>query len=163
MVIIAAIALSSLLLALWLAVRLRRMEQGYRTFLTGRDGASLEGALRRFVEQVCQIEAAQRKLEESQARLQADLRCHVQHVSLIRFNAFRETGGDQSFVMALADAEGNGAVVTSLHSRDVTRIYAKPVARWGSLYPLTSEEQEALRGAQRNGTPGGAARLDKGE
>ena len=51
----------------------------------------------------------------------------VQHVGLVRYNPFQETGGDQSFALALLDKRGDGVVVSSLHSRSVTRFYAKPV------------------------------------
>jgi hypothetical protein len=67
---------------------------------------------------------------------------------MVRFNPFRETGGDQSFALAMADADGNGAVISSLHSRDATRIYAKPLTAWQSSYPLTDEEQTAIQRSQ---------------
>jgi len=70
---------------------------------------------------------------------------HLQKYSLVRFNPFGDTGGDQSFTMSLLNAEGEGFVVTSLHSRDVTRVYAKEVRQKnGKTSTLSKEETEAI-------------------
>ena len=73
---------------------------------------------------------------------------HIQHLGFMRFNPFRETGGDQSFVLALADGHGNGTVISTLHNRELTRVYAKPLAAWQSTYPLTDEEQQTIEKAR---------------
>ncbi|MFH0937115.1 MAG: DUF4446 family protein [Candidatus Daviesbacteria bacterium] len=52
---------------------------------------------------------------------------HLQKVSLKRYNPYQDTGGDQSFSVALLDGKNNGIVITSLHSRSGTRVFAKPV------------------------------------
>ncbi len=68
----------------------------------------------------------------------------MQRVAVLRFNPFRDAGGDQSFALALADDDGNGFVISSLHGRDVTRMYGKPLVAWDSVYPLTDEEKQAI-------------------
>jgi hypothetical protein len=68
----------------------------------------------------------------------------VQGVGLVRFRAFQDTGGDQSFALALADGEGNGVVISALYGRGATRIYAKPVQGWLSPKTLSDEEKQAL-------------------
>jgi len=73
----------------------------------------------------------------------------VQGVGLVRFRAFQDTGGDQSFALALADGEGNGVVVSALYGRGATRIYAKPVEGWLSPKPLSEEEEAALGEARQ--------------
>ena len=72
----------------------------------------------------------------------------MQRLGFLRFNPFRDAGGDQSFALALADQEGNGFVMSSLHSRDVTRVYGKPLVGWESIYPLTDEEKQAIEKAK---------------
>lgn len=66
-----------------------------------------------------------KRLEESQK----DSLKHVQKVALLRYNPFEDVGGDQSFTVALLNKEGNGAVITSLHNRSGTRVFAKNVVR----------------------------------
>jgi hypothetical protein len=65
-------------------------------------------------------------------------------VGFLRFNPFRDAGGDQSFALALADQDGKGVVMSSLYGRDGTRVYGKPLAGWESPYPLTDEERSVI-------------------
>ncbi len=80
--------------------------------------------VRQTTERVQELDGLARGLERSGRR-------HMQRVGFLRFNPFRDAGGDQSFALALADGEGNGFVVSSLHSRDVTRVYGKPLVGMG--------------------------------
>jgi hypothetical protein len=79
--------------------------------------------------------------------LERDMRHAVQRVGLVRFNPFEDTGGNQSFAVALLDANDDGFVVSSLHARQGTRIYAKAVARGRAEAALSDEEAEALQRA----------------
>jgi len=75
---------------------------------------------------------------------------HIQKIGLIRFNPFADTGGNQSFSLALLDGEDNGLVISSLHSREVTRIYAKPIKRGKATeYQLSTEEIQAIKNARK--------------
>lgn len=71
----------------------------------------------------------------------------VQHVGLVRFDAFEDMGGHLSFAAAMLDGEGDGFVFSSINGRQETRIYAKPIERGASRYHLSEEEQEAIRRA----------------
>ncbi len=71
----------------------------------------------------------------------------IQKVGVIRYNPFADTGGDQSFAIALLDSLGNGVVLSSLHSRTDTRVFAKPVHSGRSKYQLSDEEQDAIKKA----------------
>jgi hypothetical protein len=89
-------------------------------------------------------------LIEGVKNLENEIVSHVQKVGLVRFNPFAETGGDQSFCLALLDANNSGVVVSSLHSRDATRVYAKPVkAGKEAGYALSEEEKRAIKGAKK--------------
>lgn len=72
----------------------------------------------------------------------------VQGIGAIRYNAFDGVGGDQSFSVALVDAEGHGAVLSGLHTGDDVRVYAKPLENWKSSYSLSENEQQALAKAR---------------
>lgn len=75
---------------------------------------------------------------------------HIQKISLVRFNPFKETGGDHSFCISLLDAKDNGVVLTTLHTRERTRIYAKAIKNGKGEFELSSEEKKALLKAQKN-------------
>lgn len=72
----------------------------------------------------------------------------VQKVEIIRYNPFQESGGDQSFSLALLDKNNNGVVITSLYGRDANRIFAKPVKEGRSTYSLSKEENKVLERAK---------------
>lgn len=74
---------------------------------------------------------------------------HIQKVGLVRFNPFRELGGDHSFSLAVLDAENTGIIITSLHTRDRTRVYMKDVKKGKSRFDLSVEEKKALENAEK--------------
>ncbi len=74
----------------------------------------------------------------------------IQHTSVVRYNPFRDTGGDQSFAAAFLDQRGDGVIISSLHSRTSTRVYAKPIVSGSSQFELTDEEMNALARAVRH-------------
>jgi hypothetical protein len=75
----------------------------------------------------------------------------VQRIGVVRFNPFEDTGSNQSFALALLDARGNGVVISSLHSRQATRVYLKQISGGRSETALSDEESEALRQAGADG------------
>jgi hypothetical protein len=94
--------------------------------------------------------AVARGLDEVAARtaiLEAAQRRSFQRVGLVRYNPFEETGGNQSFALALLDATGDGWVLSSLHARSGTRIYAKAIKAGRAESGLSAEETAAIRQA----------------
>lgn len=79
--------------------------------------------------------------------LQSQSKQSFQKFGLIRFNPYRNTGGDQSFALCLLNRLDKGIIITAIHGREGTRIYAKTVNHKGSDYELSSEEQQALNQA----------------
>lgn len=75
----------------------------------------------------------------------------IQRVGVVRFNAFPDVGGDQSFAIALLDNHGDGVVISSLQGRSENRVYAKPLKRWDSTYTLSDEEKQAIAMAYGRG------------
>lgn len=87
------------------------------------------------------------QFEKRYDKLERDGVSHMQKVGLVRFNPFKDTGGDQSFILSLVDAENTGVVISSLHTRTGTRWYAKGVIRGkGVEHELSKEEEKALSG-----------------
>ncbi|MBX3029378.1 MAG: DUF4446 family protein [Chloroflexi bacterium] len=71
----------------------------------------------------------------------------VRRFGIVRYNPFEDTGGNQSFALALLDDALNGVVITSLHARTGTRVYLRTIVRGASDTSLSAEETEALRQA----------------
>lgn len=89
------------------------------------------------------------KLKGDFAALQQKNIENLQKIAAIRFNPFNETGGNQSFSLAILDGNNCGIVISSLVSRNENRIYGKPIKNGASEFSLTDEEKEAIALAQK--------------
>jgi hypothetical protein len=128
----------------FLLARQQRLLGQYQQLMAGVSGGNLEEVLNEHVGQMRQAVADVAVLSQQARALEAAAHFHLQHVGVVRFNPFRDTGGDQSFALALADGRGHGVILSSLHTREVTRVYAKPLEEWESSYSLTEEERQAI-------------------
>ncbi len=91
-------------------------------------------------------------LESAAKYLAATGELHIQRIGIIRFNPFADTGGAQSFSIALLDGVDNGIVMTSLYGRSGNRWYVKELEGGkGKNHELSKEEQEAIKSATRGG------------
>lgn len=91
-------------------------------------------------------------LAETQSKVtgfESEGKLHVQKIGLVRFNPFKEVGGDHSFSLALLDGKNTGFVITGLHTRERTRVYLKGVVNGKSDLELSEEEKKALSSAQK--------------
>ena len=131
--------------------RLRRMQDQYNKLFTeeAAEDDNLAVALANLSARLSETNARTERLVARTEQIDATLAQTVQGVGLVRFRAFQDTGGDQSFALALTDGEGTGVVVSALYGRDATRIYAKPVQAWLSSKPLGEEEEQALAEARQ--------------
>ncbi|MFH1509922.1 MAG: DUF4446 family protein, partial [Candidatus Nealsonbacteria bacterium] len=84
--------------------------------------------------------------------LKKDQKFSIQKIGLIRFNPFKEVGGDQSFTLALLDKNNSGIAVTSLYSREGNRVYGKSIDNGTSEYVLSEEEKKAIEKAKQSNT-----------
>ena len=85
-----------------------------------------------------------KKLESELRVVDKKVELHIQKVGLIRFNPFSELGGDQSFTLALLNAEDTGILLTGLHTRERTRVYIKDINLGKSKHSLSNEEKKVL-------------------
>lgn len=127
-----------------LQARLRRMQSHYESLFSGGDDASLAVALENLASRLSETTARTERLVTRAEQIDAILAHAVQGMGLVRFRAFQDTGGDQSFALALVDGEGNGVIISALYGRGATRVYAKPVQGWLSPKALGEEEEKAL-------------------
>lgn len=146
-VVLAVVCLGLLIAVVVLVRRTSRLDRRLRGLTRGEDGRSLEAMLDAHLDKVYAVAREVDALAARSAVLEAVQRKAVQRVGLVRFNPFEDTGGNQSFALAMLDANGDGFVVSSLHARTLTRVYGKAVVGGKSEAALSDEESEALRQA----------------
>jgi hypothetical protein len=132
-------------------VRLGRIERRYRALMRGSGPTAVAMSLGEVIagqgEQIERNRASIDSLNVQARSIEERLSRSVQHVGFVRYNPFQDTGGDQSFAIALLDQHGDGVVFSSLHNRSLTRIYAKPVKGGASPLSLSDEEVQAVQQA----------------
>ncbi len=128
------------------SVRLGRAVRAYRDIVREPMGAtSLHDLLAGNADAVERASERMSEMETVHATLDQRTRRSIQHIGMVRFNPFEDTGSDQSFAIALLDDQRDGIVLSGLHGRANTRIFAKPVEAGASTNQLSDEESEAIR------------------
>jgi hypothetical protein len=134
-----------LVLLLVQSIRLSRAARRYRRLVGDGSGGTLASVLEEHVGRVNAVGDQLDHLRTLQDLLERRSRGSIQHVGLVRFNPFEDTGSDQSFALALLDEGRDGVVISSLHGRSNTRLFAKPVSGGESAHTLSDEELQAIR------------------
>jgi hypothetical protein len=147
----AAVGLVALVLAIVLAVKLRRLRADQRTVLGAageRDLVEHAARLERgFVELRDWVEDTAAGIETRMGAAEARIDGCVAHRALVRYDAYGELSGQQSSSLALLDAHRSGIVVSSIHHRDSARVYFKQIVAGESELELSPEEHEAVEQA----------------
>jgi hypothetical protein len=94
-----------------------------------------------------------RKLGQEIQVTRGELRETLQHLAVVRYDAFGDTGGKLSWSMALLDDKGDGVVLTSINSRADARTYAKEIRAFASEAKLSPEEEEAIETLRKEAGP----------
>jgi hypothetical protein len=132
-----------------LSVFLFRMIGHYNRLTYGVTKQVLKDILEEILKNQQGLQAQTIHLQQAINDLAGDGKLHIQKVGLVRFNPFSDTGGSQSFTLALLDGHDNGLVMTSLYARTGNRWYVKEVQGGkGKEYELSKEEQSAIHKAQ---------------
>ena len=139
----AAVALVSLVVAVLAWLALRRVRAAQLVLLGGGKGdlvdfaVSLQGRIDDLHKAVDEVAAAL-------ARVDRRVDDCVSKTSIVRYDAYQDTGGHQSASLALLDAGRTGVVVSAIQGRDYARIYVKELDRGRPSVALSPEEQEAV-------------------
>lgn len=124
-----------------------KLNRKFQAFMTGSDGASLE-------EKTAALFSDVRRLKEHDLRHKNDIQeitetlynCY-QKIGIVKYDAFREMGGQLSFSIAMLDQKDNGYIINSVHSANGCYVYTKEIENGQSAIELSEEEKDALQKA----------------
>ena len=132
----------------WLGVITVFIVKIYNTFLKLTKGVSQKDLLSILNDLIKKNAGQEKSISDLRGQveyLKSEGLKHIQKIGIVRYNPFSGTGGNQSFVLSLLDGQGNGFVITSLHSREATRVFAKPVKNSKEAgYEFSKEEIQAI-------------------
>lgn len=135
------------LVFLWILLfRFRKIKQQSEVFFSGRNGKDLESTILSQFKHLKKLDEETRELYDICEKIHNLASTGLYKVGYVRFNPFKDVGGDQSFAISLLDGKKNGIVLSSLFTREGTRVYSKPVIAGHPTkrYPFTEEEKKAI-------------------
>lgn len=145
---ILAMAVITILLVIGFIVmisKLTSINKKYKNFLNKLgNGKNIEEDLENYMYRVERVEKQNAEITTYIKNLDEDLTKCIQKVGIVRYNAFKDTGSDLSFALALLDENNDGVVLNGIYSREMSNIYAKPVVNGKSSYTVSEEEQQAI-------------------
>ena len=111
------------------------------------NGKNIEEDLENYMYRVERVERQNAEIISYCKNLDDEVAKCIQKVGMVRYSAFKDTGSDLSFAVAMLDENNDGIVFNGIYSREMSNIYAKPVKNGVSEYTLSEEEKEAIRRA----------------
>ena len=129
------------------SVKIKKMKLTYTSFMSGKDGKSLEEVILKRFKEVDEL-----KKEGAAKKVQLDdvnesLRFAFSKMGMVKYEAFNEMGGKLSFALALLDNRNNGFLINAMHSREGCYTYVKEIINGESYINLGEEEKKALNKA----------------
>lgn len=144
------ISVSLFLILVWNAFlqwQNQKIKKKMEILFEGKKAKDLEKLIFEIIERLDKGEKDVSDLKKFDKYLEEMALLSIQKVGIIRYNPFKEAGGDQSFSIVLLDSQNNGFVITSLYGRETSRVYAKPVENGTSKYQLSEEERKVIEEA----------------
>ncbi len=125
-----------------------KLKNKYNKFMKKiENGKNIEEDLENYMYRVERVERQNAEIISYCKNLDDEVAKCIQKVGIVRYSAFKDTGSDLSFAVAMLDENNDGVVFNGIYSREMSNIYAKPVKKGVSEYTLSEEEKEAIRRA----------------
>ena len=137
-----------LLLYITNSMKLSKLRKSYKQFMKklGK-GEQIDEILKKYIDTVEKVEENQEEIKDYCNKLDENMNTCIQKIGLVRYSAFKDTGSDLSFTLAILDKYNDGIVLNGIYSREMSNIYAKPIKEGKSTYTLSEEEKEAIEKA----------------
>ncbi|CDA29413.1 MULTISPECIES: DUF4446 family protein [Eubacterium] len=132
------------------SMKLNKLMKKYDKFMKGKNAENLDGAIRESFKQIEKINVEHQKtmikVEESVHRINSVF----QKLGIVKYNAFKEMGGNLSFALCMLDSENTGFILNTMHGREGSYTYIKEIIKGEAYATLGEEEKEALEKAMNS-------------
>ena len=129
------------------SVKIKKMKLTYTSFMSGKDGKSLEEVILKRFKEVDELKKEDEAKEVQLDDINESLRYAFSKMGMVKYDAFNEMGGKLSFALALLDNRNNGFLINAMHSREGCYTYVKEIINGESYINLGEEEKKALNKA----------------
>lgn len=128
-------------------LKIKRLMTRYESFINGKDAENLADAIEENFKQMNEI---QKDYEETKSDIDEtlqELKSTFHKMGIVKYDAFKEMGGNLSFTLCLLDDVNTGFILNTMHGRDSSYTYIKEIIKGEAYATLGEEEKEALEKA----------------
>lgn len=136
---------------IFLTVKYQRIMKKAEIIFDNSDPKKLAKMIEDYFEGIEQVNRNHKKLESVLKKTKELAETGLYKMVLLRYNPFGDVGSNQSFSLCLLNKKNDGFVISSIHSREGTRVYSKPVKAGDSTYNLSKEEEKSIKLAIKKG------------
>ena len=130
------------------SIKMAKTRKEYKAYLKKLgNGKNIEEMIKKYINRVEEINEENQKTMNYCKQMDNRISGCIQKIGMVRYSAFKDTGSDLSFTLAMLDENDDGIVLNGIYSREMSNIYAKPIERGTSKYTLSEEEKEAIKKA----------------
>lgn len=129
-------------------IKLSKIKKEYKSFMKKiGNGENIQETLEKYIDELKIIKKENNELKNYYNKLDNKVAKCTQKIGLVRYSAFKDTGSDLSFALALLNEENSGVVLNGIYSMEMSNIYSKPIDKGTSTYTLSEEEKQAINKA----------------
>ena len=136
-----------LLLVLYISnlLNLKKLNKNYKKFMKKLgNGNNIDEMLTRYIDKVEEVNGKNKEIIEYCNKLDKNISLCIKKIGMVRYSAFKDTGSDLSFALALLNDNNDGVILNGIYSREMSNIYAKQIENGKSINKLSEEEIQAL-------------------
>ena len=146
LIIIAGVNILLLILYISNLFKLKKINKNYKTFIKKLgNGNNIEEIIKKYIQKVEEVDEVNKEIMEYCNRLEKDISLCIKKIGMVRYSAFKDTGSDLSFALALLNEKNDGVILNGIYSREMSNIYAKQVKEGKTNNKLSEEEDKALQ------------------
>lgn len=142
---IAVVNLLLLILYICNLLKLKKINKNYKAFMKKLgNGNNIEEILQKYIAKVEEVNGKNEEILNYCTRLDKDISLCIKKIGMIRYSAFKDTGSDLSFALAMLNDNNDGVLLNGIYSREMSNIYAKKVNQGKTNVKISDEEKQAL-------------------
>jgi len=145
LIVVAAINLLLIVLYIYNLIKLRKINNNYNKFMKKiGNGNNIDEMLKKYISRVEEVDERNEDIIKYCKRLDNEISLCFKKIGIVRYSAFKDTGSDLSFALALLNDNNDGVLLNGIYSREMSNIYAKQIQSGKTNSKLSDEERQAL-------------------
>ena len=126
-------------------LKLKKINKNYKIFMKKiGNGNNIDEMLKNYINKVDEVSDKNEEIINYCKTIDNRISLCIKKVGMVRYSAFKDTGSDLSFALALLNDKNDGVILNGIYSREMSNIYAKQVIDGKCSNKLSEEERQAL-------------------